>query len=100
MNTPSCLLFPYTTLFRSSVGDEQSEVLRRVPRQVHDLDDGLAKLETIAVAHRMERECGAHTLVQHVWRVRGAREVTSRGEDRKSTRLNSSPLVISYVVFC
>src|SRR5256885_10670101 len=32
--------------------------------------------------------------------VHERREVRGRGEDRKSTRLNSSHLVISYAVFC
>src|SRR2546426_11353922 len=32
--------------------------------------------------------------------ARGARAAFGRAEDRKSTRLNSSHLVISYAVFC
>src|SRR2546426_7723805 len=32
--------------------------------------------------------------------VREGRELAATGEDRKSTRLNSSHLVISYAVFC
>src|SRR5437899_3895200 len=72
---PRSTLFPYTTLFRSLVDDvvHRGEALRprRMPR-------GLV-------------------------RDRGALLGGQRGvefEDRKSTRLNSSHLGISYAVFC
>src|SRR5262245_65097992 len=69
---PISTLFPYTTLFRSHAqpGDRVREV------QIH------------AVAARAD----AAVLVDH--RLRRARR------DRKSTRLNSSHLGISYAVFC
>src|SRR5256885_12065239 len=84
---PRSTLFPYTTLFRSLVrGMTQNE-----------LDDGrdrelLLLLAWIgALAGRLsksERRLAARRL--HAW-----------GQaDRKSTRLNSSHLVISYAVFC
>src|SRR5256885_5608774 len=73
---PRSTLFPYTTLFRSRVVVE----IRR-----HGND-------------------GAE-LVQHrlgVGQSRAVRREQSErvGADRKSTRLNSSHLVISYAVFC
>src|SRR5256885_9917412 len=83
---PRSTLFPYTTLFRSvAVPDDRGQ-----RRAVHPLrDDHL-------------RRAGHHPGNQHVV-VTGER----LGEgplvvrlDRKSTRLNSSHLVISYAVFC
>src|SRR2546428_7775829 len=75
---PRSTLFPYTTLFRS---------VPPVPAVVA-LDDGLA------VASQVERRADA-------WgdRIPDV-QVVDRGEDRKSTRLNSSHDQISYAVFC
>src|SRR3712207_7221116 len=78
---PRSALFPYTTLFRSSrlqaagaaaAGDE------RVDGPAADNDIGRAQHVTVPVTSRGE----------------------SAGEDRKSTRLNSSHANISYAVFC
>src|SRR5256885_10598258 len=74
---PRSTLFPYTTLFRSPSSDLQR--LRRV--FVPDPQPPMSQ-EVLAVAHQFF-EAGA----SHVG-------------DRKSTRLNSSHLVISYAVFC
>src|SRR3712207_9329915 len=78
---PRSTLFPYTTLFRSEVGD--------------------------AVAHAGQPEKERHIARQH-GRVRipaiARRDVQSADQeqqrDRKSTRLNSSHANISYAVFC
>src|SRR5256885_5143349 len=59
---PRSTLFPYTTLFRSFVGE---------------LEDVDARPHLAALALLVDRD-----------------------QDRKSTRLNSSHLVISYAVFC
>src|SRR2546426_2991737 len=72
---PRSTLFPYTTLFRS-----------REP-----LGAGVAPFVPAAV-QRWSGRSG------DVARGRGGRH--DRREDRKSTRLNSSHLVISYAVFC
>src|SRR5437899_4058025 len=72
---PRSTLFPYTTLFRSHV-----RYLRR-SRPACGLAPG---------GHRRIR---ARFLNGGRWRVRICR-------DRKSTRLNSSHLGISYAVFC
>src|SRR5256885_2869841 len=70
---PRSTLFPYTTLFRS--------VCESDPTVSSDLPVGdLSRFEQ----------------VDH----EGARDVQEIGGDRKSTRLNSSHLVISYAVFC
>src|SRR5690554_7105328 len=81
---PTPTLFPYTTLFRS---DEAAVAAR-------------------AGQHR-EIACGGVAVVaQH--QNAGAIDIEQRGElgqhalgqDRKSTRLNSSHVRISYAVFC
>src|SRR5256885_16484444 len=64
---PRSTPFPYTTLFRSLLGE------RADPGQVDAVVDAEGK--------------------------RGVVDL-ERGQDRKSTRLNSSHLVISYAVFC
>src|SRR2546426_11377430 len=80
---PRSTLFPYTTLFRSQLHvAERPAHLRRSAAPARTPDP---------VRERRELFCavGSH-------RRRGV----GRGRDRKSTRLNSSHLVISYAVFC
>src|SRR2546426_1548340 len=75
---PRSTLFPYTTLFRSAAGSRHADLRRpRGPRTGG------------AAVRRGARGRGGPLL------LRG-----QRGRDRKSTRLNSSHLVISYAVFC
>src|SRR2546426_7402569 len=69
---PRSTLFPYTTLFRS-------------------LEITIAEREFL---HEMLEEEQKH-LIQQIDHTD-----TRQFEDRKSTRLNSSHLVISYAVFC
>src|SRR5256885_12019355 len=78
---PRSTLFPYTTLFRSP-GERTKQRLRE--HREHDIETELEHRE----AHDDE--------------IQGRRgHFDLRGErDRKSTRLNSSHLVISYAVFC
>src|SRR5256885_5710527 len=79
---PRSTLFPYTTLFRSQA--EHSRVPAGPERRHHAalFEPGKVQVDT---------------------RVRLFRRGLPRAralEDRKSTRLNSSHLVISYAVFC
>src|SRR5438874_5225116 len=70
---PRSTLFPYTTLFRSNGGPRQAAFVRTVTHLAADLagqDDLIA-----AAFQRL-------------------------AQDRKSTRLNSSHVEISYAVFC
>src|SRR2546426_9123882 len=71
---PRSTLFPYTTLFRSHI--------------VHDAD------AQHATHQRPDRHRVLRIPVEKVGRA------VERIQDRKSTRLNSSHLVISYAVFC
>src|SRR5256885_12995882 len=89
---PRSTLFPYTTLFRSA-GIAAAQVL----------DDGLAVAAVVGERARLDGVSGelvgqaelgelAHAMRQEI-------DADAEG-DRKSTRLNSSHLVISYAVFC
>src|SRR5690349_23338480 len=73
---PRSTLFPYTTLFRSHAHDRGLDELRA------DVGPALAAAQHLAAL-------GLHL-------VEGLEHVL----DRKSTRLNSSHVEISYAVFC
>src|SRR3989454_3725106 len=77
---PRSTLFPYTTLFRS-------RILPRV--RLH-----LARLRVVPRRHASRDDVAVGDRAQ-VAPVLGIVH-----QDRKSTRLNSSHLVISYAVFC
>src|SRR5256885_2711130 len=80
---PRSTLFPYTTLFRSHDPEPVSHHVRR------SLGEGLR-----AVAGLQQESPARGDLGE-----RFAQTAHLTG-DRKSTRLNSSHLVISYAVFC
>src|SRR5256885_10982248 len=81
---PRSTLFPYTTLFRS-VRSITGQTLRQFT------DSAIFKPLGMASTH-FHDDC---TEI-----VKNRSYSYSRQEDRKSTRLNSSHLVISYAVFC
>src|SRR5256885_10768533 len=88
---PRSTLFPYTTLFRSEglLRDPGAyELMEAALEAGADVVGGMPHWEEDVVAQR-----------EH---VRLCFELAARfeREDRKSTRLNSSHLVISYAVFC
>src|SRR2546426_7030344 len=84
---PRSTLFPYTTLFRSAVIDLDGG--GRVYLQVTDAAEGEVKVGApVELTFRRLHEAGGNR--NYFWKAR----------DRKSTRLNSSHLVISYAVFC
>src|SRR5256885_12835523 len=85
---PRSTLFPYTTLFRSE------DDLDR-----HALDDLDEVAGRVLGGQEAEARAGAGLDAVHVPAQAPAGEVV-HAEDRKSTRLNSSHLVISYAVFC
>src|SRR5256885_3418320 len=89
---PRSTLFPYTTLFRSQEFGAQAVVLAIDAKRTGDHWD---------VMVRGGRESASLDAVD--WAKKGVQ--FGAGEilltsDRKSTRLNSSHLVISYAVFC
>src|SRR5690606_40123413 len=97
---PSSTLFPYTTLFRSFL--EQARNLfdaRVVPRRFDERDDVVLGLLDVdrGLAHQRVEDLADFRLRQFE-RTVGA-FLGRRAEDRKSTRLNSSHVKISYAVF-
>src|SRR5437868_12745838 len=76
---PRSTLFPYTTLFRSN-GIFRSTFKRMIIK---------AKEFGILTIYEMERKNGSQTANLYIF-----------NRDRKSTRLNSSHVSISYAVFC
>src|SRR2546426_3519565 len=83
---PRSTLFPYTTLFRSP-----KSVLPHPLRDAGATRGLLEDLEALVAAQRPPTPCGEQGL-------KILKKAARR--DRKSTRLNSSHLVISYAVFC
>src|SRR5689334_24514303 len=94
---PRSTLFPYTTLFRSLVGEQlgaEAAAGRHRP-DVQLVDRHLER------ARRHEQVAGEAQRVGVDGEAAGAQVVLGDGaEDRKSTRLNSSHSSISYAVFC
>src|SRR5256885_11687271 len=82
---PRSTLFPYTTLFRSDA--LRCDLFRRV-----DLEPQRVAIE--GERRRQIRERNTDVIEN------GLHRPTTPRTDRKSTRLNSSHLVISYAVFC
>src|SRR2546429_6295423 len=76
---PRSTLFPYTTLFRSRLGE---------PRVLRGHADPRPLGRVVALPERARL------------RHHEAAEAEAEVEDRKSTRLNSSHGYISYAVFC
>src|SRR2546426_7676079 len=91
---PRSTLFPYTTLFRSRRDPLDAGARRIAPHE------GGGELGAVGdLAHALDHGNRPRRLVgaRRVGREHVTRE---RERDRKSTRLNSSHLVISYAVFC
>src|SRR5256885_9360233 len=83
---PRSTLFPYTTLFRSTAQKSPSKVRESIP-ECHGVNICWTPPSAPVPPNRLrcrsdDTKCTAHH------------------GDRKSTRLNSSHLVISYAVFC
>src|SRR5690606_41339814 len=89
---PTSTLFPYTTLFRSHphrhepAGEAQPPTAAIAPDRVGD--------------GRAPDPLHVDLDLEHVARGERGDEVDVEMQDRKSTRLNSSHVKISYAVFC
>src|SRR2546426_2843180 len=79
---PRSTLFPYTTLFRSLLLKKKPDVL------------------AITGDHSTPCAVKGHSWHPQPVLLHSALSGSDKLEDRKSTRLNSSHLVISYAVFC
>src|SRR3712207_7321151 len=78
---PRSTLFPYTTLFRSHIGQLATSA-----------GQGAPDVTQLAVLPREQQQAGVEN--------RAVRPQGYPDQDRKSTRLNSSHANISYAVFC
>src|SRR5438874_4913201 len=86
--TPRSTLFPYTTLFRS--GTHEEPPFGAVDRGHHDaLVEAVVVEQVVRVLHPRPVLCREQPVADNLV-----------VEDRKSTRLNSSHVEISYAVFC
>src|SRR5690606_40338515 len=85
LRPPRSTLFPYTTLFRSNAvyGDHTTQVLGAF------LDVCAGAIRQLHDRGQVEARCGRSVPVGLAFT-----------KDRKSTRLNSSHVKISYAVFC
>src|SRR5256885_12039326 len=86
---PRSTLFPYTTLFRSHEQDQRK--IQELEQKLGVTQQAVSNVQTAAIAVPVEplpRVPLDEATVNHNF------------SDRKSTRLNSSHLVISYAVFC
>src|SRR5256885_10234480 len=86
---PRSTLFPYTTLFRSSgIVRKLFLIAAQLPRQERKLP-----------GYDYQGWFSSHARLV-LTSIYSKDSTTSLPSDRKSTRLNSSHLVISYAVFC
>src|SRR5699024_11395893 len=84
---PTPPLFPYTTLFRSEAASDIDAAWRQLIGNVSD------EYTLLAAGKEIPFELRARARRDQV-------RATGRSIDRKSTRLNSSHVSISYAVFC
>src|SRR5690606_41441119 len=92
--------FPYTTLFRSALGQAKDgrlhilgEMAKALKGARETLSDTAPQIVTIKIPKDKIREViGSGGSV--------IREIVEKTGDRKSTRLNSSHVKTSYAVFC
>src|SRR5699024_11930596 len=97
---PRSPLFPYTTLFRSHPPEWPESVV--VERHVHSPLHAQRGEQAFEVLGRfaVDHERDTRSDVPLVCDEAVAESQSLAGEDRKSTRLNSSHVSISYAVFC
>src|SRR5690606_42055266 len=91
---PTSPLFPYTTLFRSGAYVEDNNIKIITPNSQFIMPTSSLALEG---KHNTKNAMAASTVAQ-LLRIR--KETIRASIDRKSTRLNSSHVKISYAVFC
>src|SRR5439155_26267796 len=88
-------LFPYTTLFRSSLLHSAFDLFLRLPFEAQRERDVFEQCQVWVQCIRLED----HATVPTPDTVRKLR-VPAAPQDRKSRRLNSSHVAISYAVVC
>src|SRR5256885_12229512 len=96
---PRSTLFPYTTLFRSTGSARSPKTPCQQGRRLGvaccaEAENDLALLACCQIEGELDRGAGVESSAELAGKSRPMHG------DRKSTRLNSSHLVISYAVFC
>src|SRR5436305_4952451 len=89
-STPTSTLFPYTTLFRSIESEQYGTTTSSFRQLRRLLGSGVSSSRGL---YRQGRGTGFR-------RCDADGEASASFRDRKSTRLNSSHVRISYAVFC
>src|SRR5690242_20963135 len=94
-HSPTSTLFPYTTLFRSGDGADKVRHLLEQGGGRHPGSAGQGSCD-------LHRGAGSlHSVAGELFGHEGKSHGVLQGDgDRKSTRLNSSHMSISYAVFC
>src|SRR5690242_20786703 len=92
--TPISTLFPYTTLFRSKWHFQE------VHHDIWDYDDEAAPVLADIKYHGQTRKVLIHAGKTGFLYIYDRTNGKPARPDRKSTRLNSSHMSISYAVFC
>src|SRR5690349_22384592 len=95
---PTSTRFPYTTLFRSTYKTQSAapdELAVELVSASKELKPGVKTGQTVADAVALTRD-----LINQPAAVAHPRYLLEQAQDRKSTRLNSSHVEISYAVFC
>src|SRR5207249_11565535 len=95
---PRPTLFPYTTLFRSNVETGKlAWYFQTSPNDTHDWDSTQPSVLVDGVFGGKPRKMAMQASRNGYFYVL---DRTTGNQDRKSTRLNSSHVSISYAVFC
>src|SRR5690606_39380700 len=92
-------LFPYTTLFRSEITtwiNAENEVIA----SIRGFNFQLPSKENIQALEDSIMVGADFDTLQHMYATFPEMNIVGRKIDRKSTRLNSSHVKISYAVFC
>src|SRR5256885_11604216 len=97
---PRSTLFPYTTLFRSGASSDRlaADGYKAMAAYLTQLVPTNAPFDRYAQGHGEALSPAARRGLKLFLGEAGC--ITCHDGDRKSTRLNSSHLVISYAVFC
>src|SRR5690606_41321737 len=97
LRPPRYTLFPYTTLFRSNILKSTSGLFLKIAR---DIAKNYPSIETNEMI--VDNACMQLVMNPHQFDVIVTTNLFGDiiSEDRKSTRLNSSHVKISYAVFC
>src|SRR5690606_41524438 len=92
--------FPYTTLFRSGVGAEVRPSLQDLEDQMFKLTVRMGELNTVLADPKATEEAkkNAEKQLALIDQRMAKLELLIDLEDRKSTRLNSSHVKLSYAV--